>query len=73
MKKNTKILLGCLSLFLVVYAIKVTSVSVNIDNSPKESIEELVIDENPRVVDEGEDYITIQRDFKADEFTSADD
>lgn len=73
MKKNTKILLGCLSLFLVIYAIKITSVSVNIDNSPKESIAELVIDENPRVVDEGEDYITIQRDFKADEFTSADD
>lgn len=72
MKKNTKILLGCLSLFLVAYAMTATSVLANVDNPSEENIEELVIDGNPRVVDEGEDHITIQRDFKADEFILAD-
>lgn len=73
MKKNTKMLLGFISLFLVAYTMTATSISANVDNLSEENIEELVIDESPRIVEETEDYIIIDRDFKADEFTTSDE
>ncbi len=73
MKKNTKILLGCLLLFAVAYMVIGTCFSINIDKSHEETIEYLIIDESPRIVEETEDHITIERDFKADEFISSPD
>lgn len=68
MKDLTKILLGCILLFAGVCMTIGIYFPISTDPSHEEMIENLVIDESPRIVEETEDYIIIERDFKADEF-----
>ena len=71
MKNIRKLLLGCILLFAVACMVIVTHSPARTDKSSEETIENLVIDESPRIVEETEDYIIIERDFKADEFLSS--
>ena len=68
MKDLTKILLGSILLFALVCMTIVLYFPISTDQSHDETIENLVIDESPRIVEKTEDYIIIERDFKADEF-----